>query len=267
MNTTTASKVIEDEHVKIVRKHHLLVRIAHWLNVPTIFVLILSGLSIYWASPVFKIRPPFAMDADSSRQDIFAIVGDWAIHHLPGQSGDPQNWFYDHFAIGSGNLAGALNIHWFCAYVFMVIAIIYAVGLFAGGGYRALIPRVSDWHEGLAMIKYYLNVVPSFILRKENLHPKVTTKYNALQRAAYFSVSVMGLLLIASGWAIHKPISLSWLQFIFGGYDSARAWHFLLMAAVIAFVIPHVTLVIADGWDCFRSMIVGWSTKVDESHE
>jgi len=32
-----------------------------------------------------------------------------------------------------------------------------------------------------------------------------------------------------------------------------------------AFVVPHVILVIADGWDTFRSMIVGWSARVRES--
>jgi hypothetical protein len=29
--------------------------------------------------------------------------------------------------------------------------------------------------------------------------------------------------------------------------------------------VPHVILVFADGWDTLRSMIVGWSAKVDRS--
>jgi hypothetical protein len=29
-----------------------------------------------------------------------------------------------------------------------------------------------------------------------------------------------------------------------------------------SFVVPHVALVIADGFDTFRSMVVGWSTRV-----
>ena len=33
------------------------------------------------------------------------------------------------------------------------------------------------------------------------------------------------------------------------------------MVFFISFVIPHVVLVIADGWDTLRSMITGWSTK------
>jgi len=31
----------------------------------------------------------------------------------------------------------------------------------------------------------------------------------------------------------------------------------------IFFVVPHVVLVFADGWDTLQSMLVDWSTKVD----
>jgi hypothetical protein len=42
-------------------------------------------------------------------------------------------------------------------------------------------------------------------------------------------------------------------------------WHFWLMWLFIFFVVPHVILVFADGWDTLRSMIVGWSTREDQS--
>jgi len=38
-------------------RHHILVRISHWLTIPLLLGLILSGLSIYWASPVINIIP------------------------------------------------------------------------------------------------------------------------------------------------------------------------------------------------------------------
>jgi thiosulfate reductase cytochrome b subunit len=34
------------------------------------------------------------------------------------------------------------------------------------------------------------------------------------------------------------------------------------MGVFMLFVVPHVILVFADGWDTLRSMIVGWTTKV-----
>jgi thiosulfate reductase cytochrome b subunit len=51
----------------------------------------------------------------------------------------------------------------------------------------------------------------------------------------------------------------------FGGYDAARVWHFWLMWLIILFVVPHVILVLVDGWDKLRSMIVGWSESVEGS--
>jgi hypothetical protein len=39
--------------VLVVKRHHVLVRVSHWLNVPLLLGLILSGISIYWSSPIF----------------------------------------------------------------------------------------------------------------------------------------------------------------------------------------------------------------------
>ena len=96
------------------------------------------------------------------------------------------------------------------------------------------------------------------------MHPVIHSKYNALQRAAYFSMPVLGLLAILSGWAMHKPTQLKLLEKMFVNYEGARIVHFGVMGALAAFVIPHVVLVVADGWDTLRSMIVGWSTRVRE---
>jgi thiosulfate reductase cytochrome b subunit len=62
-------------------------------------------------------------------------------------------------------------------------------------------------------------------------------------------------------------MQLYWLAAIFGGYDKARIWHFWLMWVFILFVVPHVILVLADGWDTLRSMIVGWSTRAERSED
>lgn len=70
-----------------------------------------------------------------------------------------------------------------------------------------------------------------------------------------------------TGWAIHKPMQLYWLAEIFGGYDKARIWHFWLMWFFVLFVVPHVILVLADGWDTLRSMIVGWSMRIRNSED
>lgn len=257
------------EAVAVVPKHHILVRISHWLNIPLLLGLGLSGMSIYWAAPVYK----HAWNPTTASDDYIADLGRWIVAHahihgyaLPGSTQadtlpSASDWVYNHTSLGTGLLASALNLHWLFAYLFMANGVLYLLGLSLGGGYKALLPRRTDPAEAFAMIRYYLGLVPAKLLRKPWKHPVITAKYNALQRGAYASMPVAATLSVLTGWAIHKPQQLGWLQGLFGGYDLARVWHFWLMWYFAAFVIPHVVLVLADGWDTLRSMVVGWSIR------
>lgn len=263
-NEQTATSTPERQAgVLVVRRHHLLVRLSHWLNVPILLGLILSGVSIYWASPVYQHQP----DPQTGSFDRLADLGIWICAHLPGlhQYSSPPDWVYNHISLGPGMLAVALRLHWLCAYLFMLNGLVYVTGLVIGGGWRALLPRSTDLRDALRMTRYYIGVPFAFVLRRTWPHPRFTAKYNALQRLAYFSVPVAGILSVFTGWAIHKPMQLHGLAAIFGGYDKARIWHFWLMWFFILFVVPHVILVLADGWDTLRSMIVGWSTRAAET--
>ena len=53
----STSTIPEQPGVLVVKRHHLLVRWSHWLNVPILLGLILSGISIYWASPIYQYKP------------------------------------------------------------------------------------------------------------------------------------------------------------------------------------------------------------------
>jgi len=249
---------------RVVRKHHALVRLSHWLNVPLLFGLIVSGLSIYWASPVFEHAP----DAATGSSDYLADIGIWAVRHIPGLAGpktNPSTWIYDRFGLGAFQLALALRLHWLFAYLFMANGALYLLGLLLGGGYKALLPRASDPADAFSMARYYAGVVPAKLLRRSWPHPSFRSKYNALQRAAYFSMPVLGALAVASGWAMHKPVQFHWLERLFINYNGARVVHFGVMIVLALFVIPHVILVAADGWDTFRSMVTGWSLRTGES--
>ena len=272
--TTVDTKMIVPEASQpVVRKHHWLVRWTHWLNIPLLLGMALSGLSIYNISPVYHHAP----DAADGNTDYLANLGLWIARHEPwrhsyGPSDSwvpgthySNSWVYDHASLGTGILATALRLHWLFAYLFMLNGLLYLIGLRLGGGYKALLPRRGDLQGALRMQFYYIGLPFAKLFKRSWKHPHVVTKYNALQRAAYFSVPVMGLLSILTGWAIHKPQQLGWLQALFGGYDYARLWHFWLMWVFLAFTIPHVILVFADGWDTFRSMVVGWSMRVPPS--
>ena len=256
----STSTLLEEPGVLVAKKHHLLVRWSHWLNLPILLGLIASGISIYWASPVYQHKP----DSNTGSVDVAADIGIWICSRVPGlrHYSSPPDWLYNHLSLGPGMLAVALRLHWLCAYSFMLNGMVYLAGLFMGGGWRSLLPRRTDLFDALRMIRYYLGFPFAKLIGRKWLHPRFSTKYNALQRAAYFSVPVAGCLSVATGWALHKPMQIHWLAAIFGGYSAARIWHFWLMWVYILFVVPHVILVFADGWDTFRGMIVGWSARV-----
>jgi thiosulfate reductase cytochrome b subunit len=68
--------------------------------------------------------------------------------------------------------------------------------------------------------------------------------YNAVQRAAYFGVMLVGVLLVLSGLAIWKPVQFQELTALMGSYEGARIVHFLAMSAVVAFVVIHLVMVL-----------------------
>ncbi len=269
MAVTAAPAPRAAQSVAVVRKHHWLVRVTHWANIPLLTGLTLSGLSVYWAAPVYKHAP----DAGGN-EDYLNDIGFWIARHEPWRQsyGTPENWvpgthyanswLYDHFSLGTGLLSSALALHWLFAYLFLLNGLLYIIGLGLGGGYKSLLPRRTDFKEAIQMQIYYLGLPLAKLRRRPWRHPVITTKYNALQRGAYFSMPIFGAISVLTGWAIHKPQQLGWLQALFGGYDYARVWHFWLIGIFAAFVVPHVILVLADGWDTLRSMFVGWSDRI-----
>ena len=245
------------EPVRVASKHVLLVRLSHWIHVPLLVGLLVTGLAIYWAAPVFRHAP----SPGNPRGDFVADLSR-AVAPLFGARGDTRNWVYDRLSLGPGQLANSLRLHWLLAYLYMACGALYVVGLIRGGGWRALMPRASDPAEALAMIRYYLGVIPHALARKPWPHPQVAGKYNARQRGAYLSMPILGLLVVLSGWAMHHPAMLPWLEWMFVDYDGARIVHFACMVGLGGFMVPHVILVAADGWDTFRSMVTGWSTRL-----
>jgi len=222
----------------------------------------LSGLSIYWASPVYQ----HTADPQTGNVDPLADLGVWVAAHVSGQQNyaSPSDWVYNHMSLGPGMLALALRFHWFCAYLFMLNGLVYVAGLAIGDEWRSLLPRRTDLRDATRMFLYYVGLPFARLTRRSWLSPRSDGRYDALQRNAYFAVPVAGLVSVLTGWSIHKPMQLSWLAAMFGGYDKARVWHFWLMWVYAGFVVPHVVLVFADGWDTVRSMIVGWSTRVEK---
>ena len=58
--------------------------------------------------------------------------------------------------------------------------------------------------------------------------------YNAVQRLLYIGVIAAGVVAVASGLSIWKPVQFQELAAVFGGYALARYVHFFAMAAIVA---------------------------------
>ncbi len=68
--------------------------------------------------------------------------------------------------------------------------------------------------------------------------------YNAVQRLAYVVTLVLGVVAVASGLSLWKPVQLNWLSELFGGYEVSRRVHFAAMAGIVGFIVLHLALVL-----------------------
>ena len=226
----------------VVPKHHALVRLTHWANVPLLFGLIASGLSIYWAAPVFTHAP----DPVTGSRDYLVDLGLALARLLHEPAADPRRWVYDHFSLGTRHLAIALRLHWVLAYLFMLNGALYALGLFAGGGWRALLPRASDVGEALAMIRFYLGVVAAGDpAQAVAASARAFEVQRAPARARTSRCRSSARSSCCRAGRCTSRCSSAGSSALFVSYDGARIVHFVCMLVLGSFVVPHVVLVIA----------------------
>ncbi len=80
----------------------------------------------------------------------------------------------------------------------------------------------------------------------DTLHFKIAhedlTVYNAVQKVLYILVILAGINQVVTGLAIWKPVQFSGLVTLFGGFQSARVFHFAGMGVIVGFLIIHVLL-------------------------
>ncbi len=78
-------------------------------------------------------------------------------------------------------------------------------------------------------------------LRFRIAHEDLTT-YNAVQKLLYIVAILAGVMQVASGLAIWKPVQFSGLVSLLGGFQFARIIHFAGMTILVGFLIVHVAL-------------------------
>jgi thiosulfate reductase cytochrome b subunit len=131
-----------------------------------------------------------------------------------------------------GWLAGALLWHFAAMWLLVVNGLLYVtLGFLTDRFRRKLLPlRASDFARDL-------RAALSGRLAYDDL-----SVYNAVQKLLYVGVILTGIVIVASGLSIWKPVQLQDLTALFGGYDNARLVHFFAMAAIVAFLAIHVVM-------------------------
>jgi thiosulfate reductase cytochrome b subunit len=145
-----------------------------------------------------------------------------------------------------GWLGGALQWHFAAMWLLVVNGLLYvALGLATGRFRRKLLP-----------------ITPSGVITDTRLaltgklsHADLST-YNYVQRLLYVGILLVGVLIVLSGLSIWKPVQFQTLTAVFGGYDTARYVHFYAMAAIVGFLVIHVTLAVLVP-KSLRAMIIG----------
>ncbi len=125
-----------------------------------------------------------------------------------------------------------LQIHFTAMWVLMVNGLCYlAYGFYTGRFRRKLLPIWPG--QVISDIKAAL----TFKLAHDDI-----TRYNAVQKTLYAGIILVIVVQVVTGWIIWKPIQLSELTALVGGFQNGRLIHFLGMVAICLFLIIHVAL-------------------------
>lgn len=253
----------------LVYRHNRVTRSTHWINALALMILFMSGLQIfnahphlYWGSTSEPDKAFFSIGTANDDGDLRGIVQLYGVQFdttgylgvQPGVFGPSARAFPSWLTVpGYYSLAAARRWHFFFGWLFAVNGLLYVIYNLAVGHLRKFFFTLSDAKRIPAMIGYYLR------LRKQSPQQG---DYNPLQKIAYTSVLVvLTPLLLLSGMAMSPQLDVAfhWLPALFGGRQSARAFHFILAFALLFFVCGHVFMVLTQGvFNNMRSMTTGW---------
>ena len=212
-------------------RHHVLVRVTHWLIVLGFLALLVTGAEILTCHPRFywgetgniNMTPAFTVPIPSSRG---------AVHTRYNFVLKDQN--------GWGRY-----LHFEAAWVVILTSLLYgAFGFFQGHFWRNLVPTLSDLTPkmlGNDIVRH---------LRFERPSEEEAWSYNALQRLTYLLVVfVLFPLMIWTGLAMSQAFGSVFPSAvtILGGLQSARTLHFFVAILLVLFLFIHVLMIFLAG--------------------
>lgn len=259
---------------EVIYRHRLPTRLWHWINVVSICILLMSGLTIfnahpalYWGKYGSELDKPL-LKIDSEEGDDYIVgflkIGEYSFNttgilgvSTNAQGDDTARAFPSWSTIPSHqDLASGRHWHLFFALVFIFNLIIFYIFSLANGHFRK---DLAPTRQELSLRHILHDIWDHMRLR----FPKGedAKRYNILQKAAYLSVIFAAIpIMILTGMTMSPGIggAMPWLADVFGGRQSARTIHFFAANFIVLFVIVHLVMVVLAGvWNEVRSMITG----------
>ena len=254
----------------LVYRQSIWTRLTHWVWAICLFFLLLSGLQIFNAHPNLYIGQQSGFEFDNAilrigavntpegprgRTTIFGREFDTT--GVLGMSGPAANPSFVGFpgavTIPSfRDLATGRVVHFFFGWIFVAALFVWFLASFINGHLRRdILPKGAD-----------LAGLPRDALDHARLRLHHGRRYTPLQKLSYFTVFfVLFPLIILTGLTMSPGMDAAWpwLLDIFGGRQTARTIHFIVMVLVVLFFVVHIIMVLLAGpLNELRSMITGW---------
>jgi thiosulfate reductase cytochrome b subunit len=237
--------------------HALWVRACHWVIAASVLALAYSGLVILMAHP----RLYWGNTGNDLTRAWIELPLGRNYHH--GGWAAPLTFFDDAagpvsrvrtYDIFNQN-GWARSLHFLVAWALGGGFLAYlAVGLLTGR-LKAIVPALRELSPSAltADLRAHLSVP---LPRAPGGPP-----YNVLQKCAYAAVVFVGLpVVILSGLAMSPAVAAGWqwIPGLFGGSQSARSVHFIVLCALALFLLVHLAMVALTGfWRQIRAMTWG----------
>ena len=250
----------------LIYRTKLPVRIWHWINAWSIFVMLMSGMMIfnahpqlYWGQYGANLDHPWLVIGNRGTSGFLAVAGiEVPTTGFLGYAQNTANAFPPLVTIPSSySLAGARQWHFFFAWVLLISATLFMIYNIVSG---------HLWHD-LALKCEERSIRHLWHDIKDHARLRFPTgeaarAYNPLQKIAYLGVLFLLIpVVILTGCTMSPTLNaaFAWLAEMFGGRASARSIHFLCAAGFAAFIVVHLLAVLLAGpFNELRSIITGW---------
>lgn len=250
----------------LVYRTRLPVRLWHWINALSIFVMLMSGATIfnahprlYWGAYGANFDEPWLVIGRRGQEGFLNLAGleipttgflgftENSIRAFP-----PLVTIPNYYSLAEGR-----QWHFFFAWVLVISATLYLL-------YSLFSKHLS---RDLALQAHERKLSHLWQDLKNHARLRFPTgdaarAYNPLQKIAYLGVIfVLIPLVVLTGLTMSPMLNAAfpWLLDIFGGRQSARSIHFLCATGFGVFILVHLLMVVLAGpLNELRSMVTGW---------